>query len=213
MAAATAADVPLNCPHPPLVLASASPRRLQLLAQVGVVPARVMPAMVDETPRPRELPRACASRLALAKVQAVARQAPESAVLAADTVVARGRRILPKPADRGEAARCLALLSGARHRIYGGVALILPQRQPLLRVVVTLVAFKRLSPREIDGYLDSGEWQDKAGGYAVQGRAAAFVSAINGSYSNIVGLPLFETCALLNGSGLLPEPAPGTALR
>ncbi len=172
-----------------------------------------MPAVVDETPLPRELPRACAARLALAKAQAVAGQAPESAVLAADTVVARGRRILPKPADRGEAARCLALLSGARHRVYGGIALILQQRPPLLRVVVTLVTFKRLSPCEIDGYLDSGEWQDKAGGYAVQGRAAAFVSAVNGSYSNIVGLPLFETCALLNGNGLLSDPVAGAALR
>ncbi|MBL8667550.1 MAG: septum formation protein Maf [Rhodospirillales bacterium] len=205
MAAGVTGALP-DSPNTPLVLASASPRRLQLLAQVGVIPARVMPAAIDELPLPRELPRACASRLALAKAQAVAEQVSGSAVLAADTLVARGRRILPKPADRIEAERCLGLLSGARHRIYGGVALIIPRRPPLLRVVVTVVAFKRLSAGEIAGYLDSGEWQDKAGGYAVQGRAAAFVCGINGSYSNIVGLPLFETCALLGGTGLLPGP-------
>ncbi|MFO1156856.1 MAG: nucleoside triphosphate pyrophosphatase [Rhodospirillales bacterium] len=199
--AADTVGVPLPRSSPPLVLASASPRRLQLLAQVGIVPARVVPADIDETPLPRELPRAYAARLALAKAQSVARHLPEHLVLAADTVVARGRRILPKPVDAAEARRCLSLLSGARHRVYGGIALLAPGRAPMTRLVVTVVAFKRLSADEIEGYLASGEWQDKAGGYAVQGRAAAFVRGIVGSYSNIVGLPLFETCALMNGLG------------
>ena len=123
-------------------------------------------------------------------------------MLGADTVVARGRRILPKPADADEARRCLALLSGARHRVYGGIALIVPERAPIReRLVITVVAFKRLSRDEIDHYLDSGEWRGKAGGYAIQGRAAAFVRQIIGSYSNVVGLPLFETNALLEGVG------------
>ena len=192
---------------PPLVLASASPRRLGLLAQVGIVPDSVVPADVDETPLRGELPRQYARRLALAKAQAVADRLPDRIVLAADTVVARGRRILPKPADAAEARRCLTLLSGARHRIYGGVALIAPGRTPMLRVVVTVVAFKRLAADEIERYLVSEEWRDKAGGYAVQGWAAAFVRSISGSYSNIVGLPLFETCALLGGAGVKPKPA------
>lgn len=192
---------------PLLVLASASPRRLRLLEQVGILAHSVMPADVDETPLPAELPRVYARRMALAKATWAAARVPGGIVLAADTVVARGRRILPKPADADEARRCLALLSGARHRIYGGVAVIAPPREPLLRVVVTAVAFKRLTMEEIDRYLASEEWRDKAGGYAVQGRAAAFVRGISGSYSNIVGLPLFETCALLGGVGVRPAPA------
>lgn len=194
----------------PLVLASASPRRLQLLAQVGIIPALVVPADIDETPLQRELPRAYAARLALAKAQSVARRLPDHLVLAADTVVARGRRILPKPADAAEARRCLTLLSGARHRVYGGIALLAPDRAPMMRLVITAVAFKRLSTDEIERYLDSGEWQGKAGGYAVQGRAGAFVRGIIGSYSNIVGLPLFEACALLSsvGAAATTNPAP-----
>lgn len=191
-----------SCPFPSLVLASASPRRLQLLAQVGIVPGLVMPADVDETPLRGELPRQYAGRLAMAKARLIADRVSDRIVLAADTVVARGRRILPKPADAAEARRCLELLSGARHRIFGGVALIVPSRAPMLRVVVTVVAFKRLAEREIERYLEWEEWRDKAGGYAVQGRAAAFVRSINGSYSNIVGLPLFETCAMLDGVSL-----------
>ncbi|HYN39686.1 MAG TPA: nucleoside triphosphate pyrophosphatase [Rhodospirillales bacterium] len=178
---------------------------------MGVVPESVIPAHVDETPLPRELPRQYARRVALAKARAVADHQPDRIVLAADTVVARGRRILPKPADAGEARRCLTLLSGARHRIYGGVAVIAPGRPPLLRLVVTVVAFKRLAADEIDRYLASEEWRDKAGGYAIQGRAAAFVRGIIGSYSNIVGLPLFETCALLDGLGAMPRTAAAIA--
>jgi septum formation protein len=199
-------SVSLARSFPSLVLASASPRRLELLAQVGIVPGAVVPADIDESPIRGELPRACARRLAIAKAQAVAGRLPERIVLAADTVVARGRRILPKPASADEARRCLALLSGARHRVYGGVALIVPQRPPAFRLVVTVVAFKRLTPDEIEHYLCSGEWRDKAGAYAVQGRAAAFVRGIIGSYSNVVGLPLFETSALLHGAGVVAAP-------
>lgn len=206
--AAANVGVPLPRPSPPLVLASASSRRLQLLAQVGIVPTQVVPADIDETPLQRELPRAYAARLALAKAQSVAGRLPDHLVLAADTVVARGRRILPKPTDAAEARRCLALLSGARHRVYGGIALLAPGRAPMTRLVITAVAFKRLSADEIGRYLDSGEWRDKAGGYAVQGRAAAFVRGIVGSYSNIVGLPLFETCALINGLGAAATTGP-----
>lgn len=168
-----------------------------------------MPADLDESPLRGERPRDYARRLAIAKAQAVAARLPDRMVLAADTVVARGRRILPKPDTVEEAKRCLSLLSGARHRIFGGVALILPDQPPRLRLVITVVAFKRLTSDEIEHYLECEEWRDKAGGYAVQGRAAAFVRGIIGSYSNIVGLPLFETCALLRGAGVnspLPEP-------
>ena len=185
----------------PLVLASASPRRLQLLKQLGIEPNAVDPAGIDETPLPRELPVGYARRMALAKVKAAAARHPQAFVLAADTVVAMGRRILPKAGERTMAEGCLRQLSGRRHRVIGGVALALPDGKILQRVVQTSVNLKRLTDAEIDAYLDSGEWQDKAGGYAVQGRAAAFVSQIGGSYSNIVGLPLYEVSALLVGAG------------
>ena len=160
-----------------------------------------VPADIDETPRKGELPRDLARRLASAKALAVAEIHGDAMVLGADTVVARGRRILPKPADEGEARRCLALLSGARHRVYGGVALAVPNQRLRERLVTTVVAFKRLSRDEVDDYIASEQWRGKAGGYAIQGLAAAFVRQIIGSYSNIVGLPLFETCALLEGIG------------
>jgi septum formation protein len=141
----------------------------------------------------------------------VAEVVPDALVLGADTVVARGRRILPEPADEDEARRCLALLSGARHRVHGGVAVVAPGARIAARVVTTIVTFKRLSGDEVDRYLAGGEWRGKAGGYAIQGRAAAFVRRIIGSYSNVVGLPLFETCALLQGLGhRCPAPS-GTA--
>lgn len=190
---------------PPLVLASASPRRLDLLAQIGVTPARVDPADLDETPLPRELPREHAGRLARAKAATVAPRHPGAFILAADTVVARGRRILPKPADRDTARHCLTLLSGAAHHVLGGVRLIGPDGRTAERLVDTRVAFKRLDAGELAAYLDSGEWDGKAGGYAIQGRAAGFVRLLSGSYSNVVGLPLFETRALLRGLGY---PAP-----
>ncbi|MEQ9559368.1 MAG: nucleoside triphosphate pyrophosphatase [Rhodospirillales bacterium] len=183
------------------MLASASPRRLDLLSQVGIVPAAVVPADIDETPRPGEQPRALAGRLASDKAAAVARAHPDAFVLGADTVVACGRRSLPKPADEAEAQRCLDLLSGRRHRVIGGVALVCPGGRVLVRDSVTAVQFKRLSRAEADMYLASGEWRDKAGGYAIQGLAALFVTAINGDYNNVVGLPLALTAALLAGAG------------
>lgn len=187
--------------RPKLVLASASPRRKALLEQIGIVPDRIDPAHVDEDLRPRELPRELAPRLASAKAVTVAARHPGDIVVGADTVVACGRRILPKPADETEARKCLQLLSGRRHRVYGGLMVVCPDGRQLGRTVVTMVSMKRLSESEIRRYLDSEEWRGKAGGYAIQGRAAAFVKSINGSYSNVVGLPLYELSALLEGAG------------
>jgi septum formation protein len=185
-----------------LILASASPRRLDLLRQIGLVPDAVLPANVAEGPAKGETPPRLAMRLAAAKAQAIAAREPEAIVLAADTVVACGRRILPKAEDRETARRCLALLSGRRHRVHGGIVVAAP-RGSGSRLVTTIVAFKRLAEEEIAAYLDSGEWQGKAGGYAIQGRAAAFVRGLNGSYTNVVGLDLFATAALLRGTGWL----------
>jgi septum formation protein len=184
---------------PNLVLASASPRRLALLTQIGIVPDRVISSDIDETPRRDELPRLYAQRLARAKAAAV--EAPGSCVLAADTVVAAGRRILPKADDATQARRCLDLLSGRRHRVLTAVVLAAPDGRTTERLVESVVAFARLSPAEIEGYLATGEWQGKAGGYAIQGRAASFIRFISGSYSNVVGLPLYETAQLLRGCG------------
>lgn len=190
---------------PLFVLASASPRRRDLLTQVGLAPDRIVPAEIDERPRPRELPRNVAGRLAEAKARTVASQFPGAFVLGADTVVACGRRVLPKAEEEGQARACLALLSGRRHRVMGGVALIDPTGRLVSRLVVTAVTFKRLEPAEIDAYMASGEWLGKAGGYAIQGLAALYVRQIVGSYSNVVGLPLFETAALLKGLGYAPH--------
>ena len=185
-----------------LILASASPRRLDLLRQIGIVPAAVDPAHIDESELPRELPAAYAQRIALAKLEEVAKRHGRCTfILAADTVVACGRRILPKTEDEASASACLALLSGRRHRVLGGIALRGADGRTLTRLVTTTVAFKRLSSAEIRRYLDSGEWHGKAGGYAVQGRAAAFVSYIGGSYSNVVGLSLYDVTAMLGGIG------------
>jgi septum formation protein len=186
---------------PILVLASASPRRLVLLRQLGIVPDRVDPADIDETPAPRELPSGHVVRLAEAKARAVQPRHPGAFILAADTVVACGRRILPKTEDETAARACLTLLSGRCHRVYGGVALMTPAGETAIRRVVTQVAFKRLSQTELDAYLATGEWRGKAGGYAIQGCAAAFIPWIAGSYSNVVGLPLSETAQLLAGRG------------
>jgi septum formation protein len=187
--------------RPTLVLASASPRRLDLLAQVGIVRVVVDPADIDETPRSGELPVQHARRLALAKAVAVAPRHPRAFILAADTVVACGRRILPKAETRAVAEACLKLLSGRRHRVIGGVCVVAPDGRPRLRTVVSQVAFKRLSPGETAAYLACDEWQGKAGGYAIQGRAAGLIPWVSGSYSNVVGLPVFETRALLAGLG------------
>lgn len=189
---------------PRLVLASASPRRRALLAQVAITPDAVEPAEIDETPLSRELPRQHALRLAQAKAQAVAARHPGAFVLGADTVVACGRRILPKARDVGTARRCLKLLSGRRHRVFGGIAVIAPDGSLSKRLAESIVAFRRLEPEEIEQYLASREWEGKAGGYAIQGLAARFVRLLGGSYSNVVGLPLFETVALLAGKGYEP---------
>jgi septum formation protein len=194
-----------------LVLASASPRRLELLCQIGIVPDHIDPADIDETPRAGELPPGHAVRLARAKAEAVRPRHPRAFILAADTVVACGRRILPKPEDQAAARACLALLSGRRHRVYGGVALITPAGDIALRRVVSQVAFKRLSDSETAAYLASGEWRGKAGGYAIQGHAAALISWISGSYTNVVGLPLYETAQLLAGRGYRATGRPACA--
>lgn len=186
---------------PPLALASASPRRLELLRQIDIEPDRVVPAALDETPNADELPAVYADRMALIKAEAVAATNSDSFILAADTVVSLGRRILPKAETREQALDCLQLLSGRRHRVIGGIALLAPDGRRARRRVTTVVQFKRLTPREIDAYMDSGEWQGKAGGYAIQGRAAAFIPWIRGSYSNVVGLALAETAVLLCGLG------------
>jgi nucleoside triphosphate pyrophosphatase len=187
--------------RPDLVLASASPRRRELLSQLGFVPDIIDPPEVDETPLRGELPLQYARRLAAAKAAAVLTRRPNAFVIGADTVVACGRRILPKAEDLETARGCLQFLSGRRHRVLGGICIVGPDGRQAGRVVTTLVAFKQLSRVEMDGYLASGEWQGKAGGYAIQGRAAAFIPWISGSYSNVVGLPLFETRALLAGLG------------
>lgn len=184
-----------------LVLASASPRRLDLLAQIGIIPDSVAPADIDEAPLKRELPPQTARRLAEGKANAVAADHAGAFVLAADTVVACGRRNLGKPGDAAEAKRFLELLSGRRHRVHGGITLVAPDGRRLTRVITTQVVFRRLSESDIAWYLDSGEWQGKAGGYAIQGMAGAFVKSVNGSYSNVVGLSLFDVRNMLDGAG------------
>jgi septum formation protein len=187
--------------RPALILASASPRRRDLLAQIGIVPDRIVPAGLDETCLKDELPEAHAKRLAAEKARSVAAANPGCFVLGADTVVGLGRRILPKAEDEATARRCLEALSGRRHRVIGGVCLIAPDGVVRQRLVTSIVAFNRLADADIRGYLASGEWCGKAGGYAIQGRAAAHIRFVSGSYSNVVGLPLFETFNLLVGAG------------
>ncbi|HEX4695271.1 nucleoside triphosphate pyrophosphatase [Sphingomonas sp.] len=186
---------------PTLVLASTSPRRRELLARIGIFPDRVATPDVDETPRERELPRAYVARLAKAKALAVPR-APDEIVLAGDTTVAVGRRILEKPVDEADLRRMLGLLSGRRHHVYSGVCVVGIDGTPRTRVVDTIVAFKPLSPPEIDWYVASGEGVGKAGGYAIQGRAEGFVRYLAGSHSNVVGLPVFETLGMLRAAGV-----------
>jgi septum formation protein len=190
-----------------LILASASPRRLALLAQIGLTPDRVASPHIDETPRREELPRDLAFRLARAKAAAVATNnsaGDDAAVLAADTVVAAGRRPLPKAENEAQARSSLTLLSGRRHSVHTAVVLRLPGGPERTRRVESVVAFVRLTEPQIEAYLATGDWHGKAGGYAIQGHAAAFIRFLSGSYSNVVGLPLFETAQLLRGAGLLP---------
>lgn len=186
---------------PPLVLASASPRRKALMMQIGLRPDLVVPADIDETPRKKETPRSLAVRLAETKAECVAKEHADAYVLAADTVVAVGRRILPKTEDEAAARSCLEVLAGGNHRVFTGVCVINPKGKLAMRLVETRVTFKNLSDDEIEGYITSGEWRDKAGGYGIQGRAGAFVTKLVGSFPSVVGLPLYETVCLLEGLG------------
>ncbi|MFC3050577.1 Maf family protein [Kordiimonas pumila] len=181
-----------------LILASASPRRLQLLEQIAIIPAAVIPADIDETPHAGEKPKIYAERIAAEKATTVYREHAGHVILAADTVVACGARILPKAEDSDTAIKCLKLLSGRRHRVISGISLVLPCGKQYVKSVASVVAFKRLTDAEISGYIASGEWDGKAGGYAIQGLAASFVRFMSGSYSNIVGLPLFEVAGWLH---------------
>ncbi len=190
-----------SAPAARLVLASGSPRRLDLLNQIGLQPGTVEAAEVDESALAGETPPKLAQRLALAKAAVVAGRHPDDVVLAADTVVACGRRVLPKAEAEADVRRYLALLSGRRHRVHTGVA-VRSGELVRSRVVTSAVTFKRLSEAEVDGYVRCGEWRGKAGGYAIQGKAAAFIRAISGSHSGVVGLPLFETAQMLSGAGL-----------
>ncbi len=185
--------------RPPLVLASASPRRADLLAQIGIVPDRVAPADVDETPQRNETPRRLALRLARAKAEAV--RDAGAFTLGADTVVALGRRVLPKAESADEARRCLELLSGRNHKVLTAVCVLAPDGRSAERLVETRITFKRLTEAEIEAYLASGEWSGKAGGYGAQGRAGGFITELSGSYPAVVGLPLYETRCLLEGLG------------
>ncbi len=180
-----------------LILASASPRRVQLLAMIGITPAQIIPADIDETPHKAELPLTYVKRVAESKARAVAASQPNQTILSADTVVALGRRILPKAEDEATARECLAILSGRRHRVMTCVCVIDTAGKLRSKTVTTIVRFACLTPTMIEEYISSGEWQGKAGGYAIQGRAAAFIPFISGSHSNVVGLPLYETAMLL----------------
>jgi septum formation protein len=184
---------------PSLILASASPRRRELIARLGIAPAQVLSADIDESPRKGELPRDYARRMAREK--AVAAPSPDAFVLAGDTVVAAGRRILPKAEDEATARRCLELLSGRRHKVLSAVALRAPDGTLRERLSETIVIFKRLSAEELAAYLAGGEWHGKAGGYAIQGSAEGLIRRIDGSHSGVVGLPLYETRALLKAAG------------
>lgn len=188
-----------------LILASASPRRIELLTQIGITPDEVIPADIDETPIKKELPRDLALRLATEKARGVAAKHKDTYVLAADTVVGVGRRILDKAENESYTRQCLEKLSGRRHRVYGGVALITPDGKEVNRTVDTVVQFKRLEHKEIESYIAGKEWDGKAGGYAIQGTAASFIKYIRGSYSNVVGLSLYDTMQMLKGVGFIKD--------
>ncbi|HQS70718.1 MAG: septum formation protein Maf [Novosphingobium sp. 28-62-57] len=187
---------------PELVLASASPRRLELLGRLGIVPDRVVATDIDESPLKAERPRAHAVRLAAEKARAAAALAPGCVILAGDTVVGAGVRILPKAEDEATARKCLALLSGRRHRVFSAIAVITPDGRLREALSETIVRFKRLSPEEMDDYIAGGQWHGKAGGYAIQGSAEGFCDWLSGSHSGVVGLPLYETRKLLKAAGV-----------
>lgn len=187
---------------PQLVLASASPRRLELLGRLGIKPARVVATDIDESPLRGERPRAHAVRLAAEKARAASHSAPDAIILAGDTVVGAGARILPKAEDEATARECLTLLSGRRHRVFSAIAVLTPDGRMREALSETIVRFKRLSEQELEDYLASGEWRGKAGGYAIQGSAEGFCEWLSGSHSGVVGLPLFETRRLLRAAGL-----------
>jgi len=191
----------MSKPDKSLILASASPRRLDLLRQIGITPDQIIPADIDETPHKDEKPAALAKRLCRLKAEKIAKDHQGDFILASDTIVACGNRILGKAEDREEARTFLKLLSGRRHNVYTGVCLIAPGGELSVKFVKTVVKFKTLDQNDIDFYLGHDEWQGKAGGYAIQGLAARFIRSINGSYSNVVGLPLFEVAGMLKGRG------------
>ena len=180
-----------------MILASASPRRVQLLAQLGITPAQIIPADIDETPLPGETPLVYVARVACGKAQAIAALHPGQKILSADTVVALGRRILPKAEDEATARQCMQLLSGRRHKVHTCVCVIDENGKLRSKTATTVVRFSHITPAMLEDYITSNEWHGKAGGYAIQGKAGAFIPFISGSHSNVVGLPLHETAALL----------------
>ena len=187
--------------HKDIILASASPRRVQLLQQINIEPTNIIPADIDESELKNELARELATRLSSVKAQTIYKKNKGEFILAADTVVAVGRRILPKAETPSQAQECLKLLSGRRHHIYGGITIITDQGKEVTRLCDTIVKFKRLTNQEIEEYIQSNEWEGKAGGYAIQGLAASYVSFLQGSYSNVVGLSLYDTMQILRGNG------------
>ncbi|MAQ70969.1 MAG: septum formation protein Maf [Alphaproteobacteria bacterium] len=191
--------------HSPFILASASKGRAELIEMMGLKPSQIIPADIDETEYPGELPRPLALRLAVGKAKAIRNNLKpdqkENFILAADTVVACGRRLLPKAETEDQARFCMKMISGRRHKIYGGISVIAPSGKQISRVVVTTVSFKRLTEKEIDWFIDTGDWEGKAGGYAIQGKASIFAKSIQGSHSNIVGLSCYDTIAMLTGLG------------
>ena len=191
----------MSLDHSPFILASASPRRVELLAQIGIIPTEIVPADIDETALPSETPALYAERMAYEKAVKIAGNYSKTRILAADTVVAVGRRILPKAETEAEARACLKLLSGRQHRVFGGICLMDKDGRAYQRLSVTTVRFRRLAADELDAYIQFGDWQGKAGGYAIQGMAARYISTISGSYSNIVGLDLYQTSGMLRAVG------------
>ncbi len=184
-----------------LILASASPRRLKLLKQIGIKPAETCPADIDETPQKKELPKNLALRLATEKAKKISEEKDDCYILAADTVVSVSRIILPKAETKEDAVYCLKLLSGKRHRVYTALALITPEKKLIKKSICSKVKFRKLNKCDIDEYIDTMEWKGKAGGYAIQGMAEKYIKFISGSYSNIVGLPIYDTINMLNGEG------------